>query len=167
MSQSDYIQRKKIGINLKTENQNKFENIINSNNYTLFKQYTLENTILNTSKLYNQLVEDGKKRIFNMELNSSYCPQFIVCENTQNRTYRKLTNPSPFNPYFTKLPYVTGPTNTTLNQLKYVKEKKNNKCPPCYYDSSYNRIHMNNQNTNFTTCSNNRLNQLNCYLIKK
>lgn len=169
MSQSDYLQRKKLGTNLKTSNQEKFSNSINSNDYTLYKQYTLENTVINTSKLYNQLIQDGNIRVFNMELKPTDCPQYTICINTNTRPYRKLTNPAPMNPYTSigKLPYITGPNNTTIGQLKYIKQLPIRKCPPCYYDSSYNKIHGNNQNTDFTACANNRLNQTNCELIKE
>ena len=68
MSQSDYIQRKKLATNLKTSNQTKFPNSINSEDYTLFKQYTIENTVKNTSKLYNQLLQTNTNKIFNMEI---------------------------------------------------------------------------------------------------
>jgi hypothetical protein len=169
MSQSDYLQRKKLATNLKTPNQTKFPNSINSNDYTLYKQFTLENTIPNTSKLYNQLVLPGKAIIFDMELaNTATCPQFVICKNTQTRPYRKLVNPAAMNPYASigQLPYITGPNNTVKNQLKFVKQPPIHKCPPCYYDSSYNKTHTNNQNTDRTACANNRLNQTNCALME-
>lgn len=168
MSQSDYLQRKKLGLELKTSNQIKFPNSIQSHDYTLYKQYTLENTIQNTSKLYNQLLQDGRLKIFNMEILPSNCPSYVICINTETRPYRKDTNPAPMNPYAsTGLPYITGPNNTTEEQLKYIKQLPLRKCPPCYYDSSYNRTHTNNKNTDFTACSNTRLNQTMCYMLKE
>ena len=168
MSQSDYLQRKKLGIELKTSNQKKFPNTIESQDYTLYKQYTLENTIKNTSKLYNQLLQNGRIRVFNMELSTTTCPTYTICINTETRPYRTLSNPAPMNPNTTgHLPYITGPNNTVINQLKYQKQIPLRNCPPCQYDSSYNKIHTNNQNTDFTACSNNRLNQALCALYKE
>ena len=169
MSQSDYLQRKKLGTELKTSNQTKFPNSIDSQNYTLYKQYTLENTVKNTSKLYNQLLQNGRIRVFNMEISTNTCPTYTICKNTQTRPYRKLTNPAAMNPYASigQLPYITGPNNTTKGQLKYQKQLPLRKCPPCNYDSSYNKIHTNNQNTDFTACSNNRLNQTLCTLLTR
>ena len=169
MSQSDYLQRKKIGIELTTSNQSKFPNIIQSQDYTLYKQYTLENTIPNTSKLYNQLLQDGRVNIFNMEVLPTECPSYTICINTETRPYRKNTNPAAMNPYAStgRLPYITGPNNTTIGQLKYIKQPALRKCPPCYYDSSYNKIHTNNKNTDFTACSNNRYNQTMCSLLQQ
>jgi hypothetical protein len=96
MSQSDYLQRKKLAINMKT--QTKFPNTLNSGDYTLYTQFNIENTVTNTSKLYNQLLQNGRSKILDMEINPTSCPQFITCKNTQNRPYRKKINPPTFNP---------------------------------------------------------------------
>ena len=56
MAQSDYLQRKKIGTILNPKNQGKLGKILDSDDYTQFKQYSLENTVINTSNVYNQIV---------------------------------------------------------------------------------------------------------------
>lgn len=169
MSQSDYIQRKKIGVQLQTPNQNKFPNSLESNDYTLFKQYSLENTVINSSKRYNQLTPVGSIQVFNIELsNYSKCPPYVLCKNTQTRPYRKAVHPAPFNPYAsTGLQYVTGPSNETLHQLTYVKQRPIRSCPPCMYGTTRKKCKQTNYaNTNFTACSNYRYNQAMCNLVK-
>ena len=169
MSQSDYLQRKKLEVELKPANQQKFPNTIETNNYILYKKYNIENSIISTSKLYNQLLQNGRSNIFDMELNPTNCSKYKLCIDTETRPYRKLIYPAAMNPYASigHLPFITGPTMTTLYQLKYMKKPYIRKCPACLYDSSYNRQNTNNTNTDFTKCSNNRLNQTFCSEIEE
>jgi hypothetical protein len=111
MSQGDYLQRKKLGTVLNIQNQSKLPKSLASEDYTLFKQYSLENTIINTSDVYNQIVTPNSMTIFNMEVSSaSTCPQFKVCNNTQERENRLIpTDPIAFNPYVSSKPtYVSS-----------------------------------------------------------
>jgi len=111
MSQGDYLQRKKLGTVLNIQNQSKFPKSLASEDYTLFKQYSLENTIINTSNVFNQIVSPNSMTIFNMEVSTaSTCPQFQVCNNTQERENRLLpTDPIAFNPYVSSKPtYVSS-----------------------------------------------------------
>ena len=169
MSQSDYLQRKKLETELKPANQKKFTNTIETNNYILYKKYNIENTVISKNKLYNQLLQNGRIHVFDMELNPTNCSTYVSCINTDTRPYRKIINPASMNPYASigHLPFITGPNQTTLYQLKYQKKPYIRKCPPCLYDSSYNRHHTNNENTDFTKCSNNRLNQTLCEEIQE
>ena len=126
MSQSDYIQRKKLGKELNNNNQKKFPYVLNSTAYTNYKQYYLENTLTNTSKVYNQLLISGNKSIFNMEIaNTATCPSFNLCPTTQ-RINHTLVYTIAFNPYVSgRLPYITSPGNVyTPNQLHYIKHRK-------------------------------------------
>jgi len=160
MSQSDYIKRKKSTTVLAPRNQAKFPAVLGSDEYTLYKQYSLENTIMNTSPRFNQLVPTGAKVIFNMEVNRTVtCPSFVLC-NTQQRVYHVNNHPVAFNPYVSgDLPYVCSYTSTyTPNQLKHIKHRPNRTCSNCCYD----RASKKNTNTWCTACSNSRLNHLQC-----
>ena len=88
MSQSDYLRYKKIYTQINDLNSKKKANIktpkvINSQDYILYKQFTLENTVKidsdgNKLKYYNLLMDDVKI-IFDMEKNVIGCP--IFCNN--------------------------------------------------------------------------------------
>lgn len=160
MSQSDYIQRKKISKELTISNQSKFPHVLDSENYTLYKQYSLENSIVNTSKRFNQITPSGAKMVFNMEINrTSTCPNFVLC-NTQNRINHTNIHPVAFNPHLTtNLPYVNSYTTSyTPHQLKHVKHVPIRTCSaPCY-----NKKSKTNENTWSTPYSNSRLNKLLC-----
>lgn len=165
MAQSDYIQRKKIQRGLASFNQKKEKKILDSENYTLYKQYSLENTIPNNSHRYNQLIPNGTKIIMGMETNRTVtCPSFVLCKNTDTRPSHTLVYPIAFNPYVSScLPYVNSYTNTYVTgQLKYIKHRPIRKCHACCYDSSYNKTHTNNHNTWFSVCSNHKLRRLQC-----
>jgi hypothetical protein len=139
MSQSDYIQRKRIGKELNIGNQSKFPHVLDSMDYIHYKQYSLENTILNTSKRYNQIVPTGKKVIFNMEVaNTTTCPSFNLCTNTQNRIGHTNVKSIAFNPSVSgHLPYINSYTTVyTPNQLKYVKHRTMKKCGGCCNDKT-------------------------------
>jgi hypothetical protein len=145
MSQSDYIQRKKISKELTTTNQSKFPHVLDSENYTLYKQYSLENSIVNTSKQFNQIVPSGAKMVFGMEINrTDTCPNFLLC-NTQNRVNHTNIHPIAFNTNVsTNLPYVKHFPIRTCSTICHHKQKKTN------------------ENTWSTAYSNSRLNKLLC-----
>ena len=90
MSQSDYIRYKKNTNQLKEIN--KLYPILASQDYTAFKQYTLESTITNTSPTLNRLALPDYKVIFDMERKISNCPiaDFQMCNLTNQRLNRKL-----------------------------------------------------------------------------
>jgi hypothetical protein len=90
MSQSDYIRYKKTTNQLKEIK--KLDPILASQDYTTFKQYTLESTIQNTSPTLNRLALPGYRYIFEMERKISNCPitNFKMCNLTNNRLNRKL-----------------------------------------------------------------------------
>lgn len=132
MSQSDYIQRKRLGKELNVGNQTKFPHVLGATSYTHYKQYSLENTVQNTSKRYNQLLVPGSKSIFNMEVaNSTVCPSFNMCPIT-NRIGHGVVDSIAFNPYVSgKAPYINSYTNVyTPQQLHFVKSKPT-KCKRC------------------------------------
>jgi hypothetical protein len=86
MSQSDYIELKKIATELKI---NKFSPIFGSQEYTDFTKYSLENNVSNTKTTYNRLIPASTQVIFSMERNNQNCPTFINCNNTNTRTNRR------------------------------------------------------------------------------
>jgi hypothetical protein len=87
MSQSDYLQHKKIATQLKLDNQ-RFNPVLESEQYTQMKQFQLENTITSTNKNWNRLALANKQQVFSMDLNVSNCTQFILCQNTDQRPHR-------------------------------------------------------------------------------
>lgn len=108
MSQSDYLKHRVTSHLLKieknfydnTKNQNEFKPVLNSSDYTSFKKYQIYNTVKNDGTNYRELVPDGKNLIFDMELDVSNCPQFILCKNTNTRSNRvplsgKQIDPNP------------------------------------------------------------------------
>jgi hypothetical protein len=164
MSQSDYIQRKKLGNELGRGNQSKLQHVLNAMDYIQYKQYSLENTIVNSSKRYNQLIPTGSKDIFNMEVaNSSVCPSFNMCPTT-SRVNHSLVDSIAFNPYVSgKLPYINSYTTVyTPNQLHYVKHTTMHKCGGCCYDASNSVANKPNENTWVSACSNARKRRLIC-----
>lgn len=138
MSQSDYLHHKKISLELKS--QNKLSPVLSGMNYTLYKQYSLEKNIKNTSKLYNQLVPTGTQVIFGIETpKSDNCPNFLLCKNTNTRINRILKNPIDFTPSIAKTP-------------SFVKLKHIRTCFKCCYEKKIAT----------TECANKRLNELMC-----
>jgi hypothetical protein len=94
MSQSDYIKYKKTGNILKISSieptaNGELDPVLTPSNYVSFKNYTLENTIINTKSTYNLLTPSGEQIVFNMDRPSaSSCTQFILCNNTNTRPNR-------------------------------------------------------------------------------
>jgi hypothetical protein len=86
MSQSDYIQYKKTGIRLRDLSSE--PSVIDSDLYTSFVNYNLENKVINTKITYNQLIPANKQIIFGSERNVTNCPTFILCNNTNKRINR-------------------------------------------------------------------------------
>ena len=85
MSQGDYLKHKKTAHILK---ENKLKPVLTSQDYLSFKQFQIVNTIENNETNYGELVPDGKKKIFGMELAVTNCPSFILCQNTNTRNNR-------------------------------------------------------------------------------
>jgi hypothetical protein len=86
MSQSDYIKYKKTSIELK---RNKFPNTFDYDTYNSYKDYSLENSVLNTKTRYNQLIPSGTTLVWNMEKTITNCPTIAMCNNTTSRSNKK------------------------------------------------------------------------------
>jgi len=147
MSQSDYIKHLKTATVLK--NQKELSPVLDSANYTLYKEYAIANTVKNTVPLYEQIPLEGITNIFDIPLKDvANCPVFIECKNTNTRKNRKPLA----SVYFTPRPVI-----------KYVKQPTNTRCSACCYDTSINGVNNkkgNFFNTNFTKYSNYRLRKM-------
>lgn len=112
MSQSDYIKHLKLSTQLLLDaGKNKLP-VFDSSVYLDYKDYVLENTIVDTNITYSTLTPSGKQIVFGMERNVTNCPTTYECVNTNRRANR---TPLP-SVYYT-------PTPQPLNW----KEKKNAK----------------------------------------
>jgi len=115
MSQSDYIQYKKDFTVLSIDASLNFPPVLNSQNYTDYKGFVLENTVIesvNSPKkiVYrtiqdsnNQIVFDmikNKSKVENMGTNLQNCPSFLMCNNTNKRVNRVPLS----NVYYTPTP---------------------------------------------------------------
>lgn len=133
MSQSDYINKKRIVLQL--QNQNEFPPILSSSLYTLSKSHSISIDISNTLITRNQITIQPDI--------SNNCSKFTVCSSTNTRPNRVLRNSAMSN--------VVRP---------YIKHKKVAGCDKFCYDSSHNLIHTNNANRLFSTYNNKRLRDL-------
>ena len=103
MSQSDYIQYKKVAnelrINGTSDSRYPVDPVFSAKDYTDFKGYSLETTISNSKINYNQLIPSGKKIIYNMEKNTANCPTFTLCTGTNARNNRVALGGSRIGPW--------------------------------------------------------------------
>jgi hypothetical protein len=99
MSQSDYIQHKKLSVIL--SNVSDLPGTISSDDYVACKTYSLEHTVFSTKPTYNQMILPPNQRVFGMEIDVSKCilNPFPFCQNTESRVNRRLNSKnSQFNP---------------------------------------------------------------------
>lgn len=82
MSQSDYIKYKKISNQLLHVKQ--WNAVLDSQDYTNYKEYYLESNIKNDKVTLNNLNIPGYSNVFDMNKNITNCPTYIykVCKNT-------------------------------------------------------------------------------------
>lgn len=149
MSQSDYIKHLKLSRVLKE--QTELNPVLDSAEYTLYKEYMITNIVKNTTSLYGKFSQPEITNVFGMPLRDiSNCPVFVECMDTNNREYR---NPL-LNVYFTPRPVI-----------KYNKEVMNNRCSASCHDVSINgsyKTKCNFFNRDFTKYSNYRLRKMLC-----
>jgi hypothetical protein len=108
MSQSDYIKYKKVTTVLTVDMSNNFLPILDSQNYSDYKEYVLENTVANSKIVYSRIVPSTTQIVLNMEKNKSavqnmgtsttVCPSFLLCKNTNKRPYRVPMSATYFTP---------------------------------------------------------------------
>jgi len=131
MSQSDYIQYKKTGVQLR--DLSSLPSVITPQIYTAFTEYNLENTVPNTKVTYNQLIPANRQIVYGSEVKVTNCPTFLLCSGTQARANRKPNLVSQRSP--TPAPkYVKDPINYRY-KYRLVCKCKNVQCvctPVCY-----------------------------------
>jgi hypothetical protein len=115
MSQGDYLKHKINSHILKS--QTELPSVLNSRLYTEFVRYQIANSITNTNNAHQQLEPQQKQTVFGMEKSVASCPEYILCENTQNRPYRTTSTTMPFScnrPFMKPIRplYVKDPTNS-------------------------------------------------------
>uniref|UniRef100_A0A6C0B376 Uncharacterized protein n=1 Tax=viral metagenome TaxID=1070528 RepID=A0A6C0B376_9ZZZZ len=133
MSVSDYIKYKRVGTQLRDVLPNSKKQapaVFDDQMYIDFKQYTIENTILDSKLVENSLIPTGSNLVFNVLKNVANCPQFPVCKGTDKRTNRvPLTN---IYQYYQQTPptataLIPRPTTSTLTPIPvYWKQKQTN-----------------------------------------
>lgn len=93
MSQSDYIKYKRVSQELKQ--QAELPPILSGQNYVDYKQFSLENSIINHVPRYDKYIPQSIPVVFGMEKPKyASCSTFLVCSNTNTRLNREL-NPTP------------------------------------------------------------------------
>jgi hypothetical protein len=91
MSVSDYIKYKRVGTQLRDVLPNSKKQapaVFEDQMYIDFKQYTIENQIVDSKLIENSLIPAGSNLVFDMMKVVSSCPAFPVCKNTHVRTNR-------------------------------------------------------------------------------
>lgn len=116
MSQSDYIKYKRVANQLRVDTTLEQQPaVFDSQRLLDYKQYALENTVVNTVPALNRLVPSGRQRVFNMDKVVDSCPTFPVCSGTNLRTNRRPM----LDVYFTPIP--------NPNDIKVMKNAANQK----------------------------------------
>jgi hypothetical protein len=89
MSQGDYIRYKRVSQELKV--QSKLPHVFDSGNYTNYKEFSVENTVVNDLTQYDRVIPMTTRVVFGMERpKATTCPGFEVCRNTNQRGNRAL-----------------------------------------------------------------------------
>lgn len=93
MSQSDYIQRKRVASQVASKNRtpiNRGDNpaILSSQLCTQLKQYDLENTVVNSRPRFNQLTPSSDLRVMEMNLRKPVvtCKTYRTCNGDKYNT---------------------------------------------------------------------------------
>ena len=133
MSQSDYLSKKKIILQL--QKQTELLPILNSSFYTLSKSHSIARDVSNSLITPNQLIIQPNV--------TNDCSNFLMCSSTNMRPNRVLNT-----------------TSTCSVVRHYVKNKKNHGCNKFCYDSSHNLLHTNNTNRLFSAYNNKRMKDL-------
>lgn len=88
MSQGDYIRYKRISNEL--VEQSKLDPILSARKYTNYKEYTIENTVLNQVITYEKQNMANVAKVFGInKSNPQTCPMFILCNGTNLRANRR------------------------------------------------------------------------------
>jgi len=115
MSQSDYIQRKRISNQVASKNSNPLNRqdnpaVFSSQLLTQINQYDLENTIVNIRPTFNQLIPSSDLRVMELNLRkpSASCTTYRICNTNNTNSLPNTVLTSTFFNFGTKLPYVNS-----------------------------------------------------------
>jgi hypothetical protein len=91
MSQSDYIRYKKLSAELKEVS--KLSPVLDSQKYTAYKEYSLENTITSVKNVYYRFIPEGTQFVYDIiRNNAGNCPNMEFCTDTNLRLNRIRVN---------------------------------------------------------------------------
>ncbi len=124
MSQSDYIRHKKLSVELKEIS--KLAKVLESQKYTAYKEYSLENTIPSVKQVYYRFIPEGTQFVYEMiRNNASNCSDMQFCSNTDSRANRTadsvypLFDPKPMRPLALKTIKTNNPEKVSIqNHIK-------------------------------------------------
>lgn len=88
MSQSDYLKYLRVSTQLSLDASKNQLPVFYPSTYLNYKEYVLQNTIINTSLTYNLIRPAEEVIIFDIERNPKKCPTIYECINTNNRLNR-------------------------------------------------------------------------------
>lgn len=88
MSQGDYIKYKRVANELLS--QSKLAPVLNARQYTNYKEFNIENTVLNSAVTYDKLNLPNMAIVYDIrQTRASTCPGFTLCRGTNARANRK------------------------------------------------------------------------------
>jgi len=97
-SQSDYIKYKKLNHVISVDASSNFLPVLNSQDYSDYKEFVLENTVSNSKTIYRRITPSTSQVVLNMDKTKSLvqnmgtsittCPSFLMCNGTNKRPYR-------------------------------------------------------------------------------
>lgn len=90
MSQSDLLRLKKITHIL--SEQYKLNSVLNSGDYSNYKGYAITRDVITNKILLNDLYVSNNNKVFDIDYKTKMCNDFNVCNNTNLRTNRVLSN---------------------------------------------------------------------------
>jgi len=117
MSQSDYIKYKRVATELKELST--LPSVIDAGQYTGFKEFSLENSIISNKINYAKLLPANSINVFGIQrFDAPNCAKFQLCLDTNSRSNRRplrgvKTLPTP-------LP--SKPIHSTLDKSDYCKQ---------------------------------------------
>lgn len=101
--QSDRVQHRALGLLLKNPTKN-LRPVLTASERTLYRRYTLTNTIVNASPRYQQQIPANVQPVFGVDIpHANLCSTFEPCIHTNNRPNRRINAAPP-----TMNPYVSG-----------------------------------------------------------
>lgn len=120
MSQSDYIRHKKLSTELKEAS--KLSPVLDSQKYTAYKEYSLENTIYSEKNVYYRFIPEGTQFVYEMiRNNAGNCTDMSFCTDTDLRHNRVLNSengtkfePKPMRPLALKTIKSTNPEKVSI-----------------------------------------------------